>query len=98
MKYRKRTRVTLDERARYRVVFAGCIEAVAMNWGATVEIAPSCDESCETTIVTGIFDQAALHGLLRSAYARGFPLISVKRVPPPSGESATTAPTGENES
>ncbi|MEJ2265790.1 MAG: hypothetical protein P8X95_20285 [Anaerolineales bacterium] len=29
------------------------------------------------TTLTGIFDQAALHGLLRQLYSRGLPLISV---------------------
>lgn len=76
----RRKTVTLDERVAYEVVFAGHMESSSLSWGATVRITPSCDESCEATTITGIFDQAALHGLLRSGYMRGFPLISVKRV------------------
>lgn len=71
---------TLDERMRYEVVFAGGMDTFSLNWGVTVEIVPSCHESCEVTIVTGVFDQAALHGLLRNAYTLGFPLISVNRI------------------
>ncbi len=32
------------------------------------------------TVITGVFDQAALHGLLRRIYALGFPLVSVNQV------------------
>lgn len=86
MKERRRKAITLDEPATYEVVFAGRMEASSLSCGATVQVSRSREESCEATTVTGAFDQAALHGLIRSGYMRGFPLISVKRIETMPGE------------
>jgi hypothetical protein len=86
-------RHTLDAPAGYRIEVAGHVEAGWSDWvTATITADTQADQPVST--ITGEFDQAALHGILRRLYSLGFPLISVNRVDQP-GETqkATTGQT-----
>lgn len=89
MKKRTRTKPTLDERVCYEVVVAGCLGMACLDSYDTVKTVQVSEVPYDRTVITGIFDQAALQGILRCVYSRGFPLIAVKRVQGPSGKSAT---------
>lgn len=80
MTKRKLSEFTLDERVSYEVVVAGRVEPTYLSSYATIMRVQLCEEPHDRTIITGNFDQAALHGILRGVYSRGFPLISVNRV------------------
>jgi hypothetical protein len=70
---------TLDQPLAYEIRVCGHIEE---SWSSWIEATTTPGESQEAgipvSVITGTFDQAALHGLLRRLYSLGFPLISVK--------------------
>lgn len=89
MKYPTRKRLTLDDRVDYEIVAAGRLDPDCISWNGKAEFAGPCDGEADHTVITGVFDQAALHGLLRRIYSLGFPLISVKQIEGPrSGDRA----------
>lgn len=74
---------TLDRPITYQIKIAGQLSENWSDWVEQmefhIEIASS---GLVTTILTGIFDQAALLGLLRRLYYLGYPLISVNCIQP----------------
>lgn len=75
-----RRKLTLDERANYRITVSGHLaEEWAEQFDAAALASTECGGSTISTI-NGSFDQAALHGVLRRLYSLGFPLISVSWV------------------
>ena len=73
-----RQNLTLDRPATYQIKMPGQLDESWSNWagGITVTVERGGDGR-PVTILTGITDQAAVHGLLRRLYSLGLPLISV---------------------
>jgi len=72
---------TLDQFIPYQLKIAGQTSENWSDWAEQMDIQMETDSSgLATTILTGIFDQAALLGLLRRLYHLGYPLISVNCV------------------
>ena len=69
---------TLDQPSVYQIQVSGYLDVNWSDWieKVVVEVERDSDGSPVTTL-TGTFDQAALHGLLRRLYYLGLPLISV---------------------
>lgn len=77
MKDRK-NRLSLDRPAAYEIKVPGKVELDQADWTAGLKITFEDEGNIpRVTILTGEFDQAALHGLLRRLYSQGLPLISV---------------------
>ena len=73
-----RQKLTLDRPATYRIQVPGHLDESWSDWGTKVAITIDSDiDVYPVTTLTGTFDQAALHGLLRRLYSLGLPLISV---------------------
>ena len=74
---RPRRKLTLDETVTYKIAVSGNLEEAQLGWVDAAMITSNNDLESPISTVSGSFDQAALHGLLRHLYSRGFPLISV---------------------
>lgn len=74
-------RPTLDRPATYQIKVPGHLDTSWTEWNGrmTLTVAKAADGSWTTTL-TGVIDQAALHGMLRRLYGLGLPLISVVHV------------------
>ena len=72
---------SLDRPATYEIRVPGELDESWSDWagGMTITVESEGDGPPVTTL-TGTFDQAALHGLLRRLYSLGLPLISVNCV------------------
>ena len=74
-------KLTLYRPVSYQIKVPGTLDKSWSDWAAGMAMTfESEDDGPSVTTLTGTFDQAALHGLLRRLYALGFPLISVKCV------------------
>lgn len=69
-------RLTLDQPVVYQISVPGAINLAEASWAAGLEL--SSNDDPPTTSITGVLDQAALHGLLRRIYSMGLPIISVR--------------------
>jgi hypothetical protein len=70
---------TLHQPARYRIEVQGHVDA---EWSETFGMtAVVLQDDPPVTRLTGVVDQAALHGILRKIYAIGLPLIAVRHNP-----------------
>ena len=71
-------KLTLDQPVTYQIKVPGHLDESWSEWawGMTITIKSEAEGQPVTTL-TGTFDQAALHGLLRRLYSLGLPLISV---------------------
>ena len=71
-------KLTLDQSATYQIKVPGELDESRSDWSGqiTVRIERD-DDGLPVSALTGIFDQAALLGLLRRLYSLGLPLISV---------------------
>jgi len=71
-------KLSLHDPAPYQIKVPGELDERWSDWmgGMTVRVEDEADGWPVTTL-TGVVDQAALHGLLRRLYALGLPLISV---------------------
>ena len=75
---KERQKLTLDRKAAYRIIVPGHLDPHWMEWGSEIKVTAGSDDSGQPlSTLTGVFDQAALLGLLRRLYAMGLPLISV---------------------
>jgi hypothetical protein len=69
---------TLDRPITYQIKIAGQLSENWSDWIDQMDIQVETDASgLTTTTLTGTVDQAALIGLLRQLYYRGFPLMAV---------------------
>ena len=70
--------LNLNRPATYQIQVPGHLDESWENWieGMLVSVEYG-EEGLPVTSLTGIFDQAALQGLLRRLYSLGLPLISV---------------------
>lgn len=68
--------ISLDERLRYQIRVQGHLD---QSWRDAfgMEILIECHDPPVTSL-SGIVDQAALHGALRKLYSIGLPLVSVE--------------------
>ena len=71
-------KLTLDRAATYQIKVPGELDESWTDWDGkmTVTIVRKGDAPPVTNL-TGAFDQAALHSLMRRLYSLGLPLISV---------------------
>jgi len=73
-----RQKLTLDRPAVYQIKVPGELDASWSDWvGRATMVVEREGEGPPVTTLTGAFDQAALHGVLRRLYSLGLPLISV---------------------
>ena len=71
-------KLTLDQPASYQIKIQGKLGENWSDWASGIKVAVESDDSAPPiTTLTGLFDQAALLGLLRRLYSLGIPLISV---------------------
>ena len=72
---------TLDRPATYQIQVPGELDESWSDWiqGMTIAV-ESEGEGPPVTTLTGAFDQAALHGLLKKVRNLGMPLLPVNRV------------------
>jgi len=68
-------RLSLDRTATYEIKVPGRVELDLSDWVDNLAI--EFDEETAATVLTGSFDQAGLHGLLRKVHLLGLPLLSV---------------------
>jgi hypothetical protein len=72
-------KLTLYRPATYQIKVPGHLKEGLVDWGGRMTLTAESDGS-PVTVLNGIVDQAALHGLLRRIYSLGVPLISVTLV------------------
>jgi len=71
-------KLTLDRPVTYQIKVPGALDERWSAWDGEMTITvESDDDDSSVTTLTGVLDQASLHGLLRRLYALGIPLISV---------------------
>jgi hypothetical protein len=79
MMKRDKPKLTMSRPITYQIKVPGHLQASLIDWVGRMTLTVELDGSPVTTL-TGIIDQAALHGLLRRLYSLGLPLISVNCV------------------
>jgi len=73
--------LSLTRPATYQIKVPGHLDKSWSYWAEEVTVMfGSDDDDLPVSTITGIFDQAALQGLLRRLYSLGLPLISVNWV------------------
>ena len=71
-------KLTLDRPTTYQIKVPGELDESWSEWAGGMKVTVESDvDGLPVTTLTGTFDQAALHGLLRRIYSLGLPLISV---------------------
>ena len=71
-------KLTLDRPATYQIKVPGHLDESWSKWAEGTRVTVESDsDGLTVTTLSGTFDQAALHGLLRRLYSLGLPLISV---------------------
>jgi hypothetical protein len=74
-------KLSLDRPVVYRIQVPGHLDESWSDWAGGMTITVEREgEGPPVTTLTGIVDQAALHGVLRRLYSLGLPLISVNWV------------------
>jgi hypothetical protein len=74
-------KITLDQPLIYQIKISGQLSENWLDWMEEMVIEVNLmEDGSPVTTLTGTFDQAALHGLLRRLYYLGFPLISVNYI------------------
>lgn len=80
-KWTGKQKLTLDRPVTYQIKVPGQLDQSWTEWDGKMAVSFECeDDGPPITTLSGTFDQAALHGLLRRLYALGLPLISVRWV------------------
>ena len=78
MMKRDKPKLTLSRPAIYQIKVPGQLDANLADWVERVTLTVESEgDGPAVTTLTGVIDQAALHGLLRRLYSLGLPLISV---------------------
>jgi hypothetical protein len=71
-------KLTLDSPRIYEIRVPGELDQSWADWDGKLTVTVERQgNGPPVTVLTGVVDQAALHGLLRRLYALGLPLISV---------------------
>jgi hypothetical protein len=79
----KRTyRLTLDQRARYRIQVVGHLDSKRAAWFESLDLVQEYGEEGTpvTTMTLEVLDQAMLHGLLAEIRDLGLPLLALQWV------------------
>ena len=69
---------SMDRPAHYQICLEGILDERWLRWFEGLEVMINDDDQ---TIIHGVFDQSALHGLLNRIRDLGVTLISVQRYP-----------------
>jgi len=78
MMKRDKPKLTMSRPTTYQIKVPGHLDGRWANLvGRMTLTVESEGDGPPVTTITGVIDQAALHGLLRQLYSRGLPLISV---------------------
>jgi hypothetical protein len=78
---RDKPKLTLSHPTTYQIKVPGHLDASRVDWVERVTLTVESEgDGSPVTILTGVVDQATLHGLLRRLYSLGLPLISVNWV------------------
>ena len=78
MTNKTKQKLTLDRPVTYQIKVPGELDLSWQDWAEGMRVIVESDEDGQpVTALRGIFDQAALLGLLRRLYSLGLPLISV---------------------
>jgi hypothetical protein len=73
-----KNKLSLSRPSIYQIKVPGELDESWFEWGGEMAVTVGTDDDgFRVTTLTGIFDQAALLGLLRRLYSMGLPLISV---------------------
>jgi len=81
MMKKDKPKLTLSRPITYQIKVPGHLDASLADWVGRITLTvESEDDGTPVTTLTGVIDQAALHGLLRRLYSLGLPLISVNCV------------------
>jgi hypothetical protein len=76
---KNKQKLTLDQPVTYQIKVPELLDNGWSDWeGEIMVLGKRDDDGLPITTLTGNFDQAALHGLLRHLYSLGLPLISVQ--------------------
>ena len=71
-------KLTLDQPVTYQIKVPGELDSSCSDWLQGIKITfERDDDNLSISTLTGRFDQAALHGILRRLYSLGIPLLSV---------------------
>ena len=71
-------KLTLDRLATYQIIVPGELDDSWSEWyGILMIVVESDGDRMPISTLTGTFDQAKLHSILRRLYSMGLPLISV---------------------
>lgn len=82
MKMHSHQKLSLDKMVTYQIKVPAHLDERWSDWIGDLLITSESDEDgFPITTMTGSFDQASLHGLLRRLYTLGLPLISVQYIP-----------------
>jgi hypothetical protein len=81
MERHRRPGQTFDTAALYTIVFDGEVRSERAQWleGMEVQVITGSDGRRTTVVCVWVLDQAALMGILNSAYYQGIPLLSLCR-------------------
>lgn len=80
---RGKQQLTLDRPVTYQIKVPGHLDEHWTEWNGKMTVSVGYEsDGPPFTILTGVVDQAALHGLLRQLYGLGLPLISVLYIDP----------------
>lgn len=80
---KEKQQLTLDRPATYQITVPGHLDESWTEWNGKMTVTVVYEgDGLPFTVLTGIVDQAALHGLLRRLYGLGLPLISVRYIEP----------------
>ena len=69
---------SMDQSSQYQICLEGILDERWLRWFEGLEVKINDDDQ---TIIQGVFDQSALHGLLNRIRDLGVTLISVQRYP-----------------
>jgi hypothetical protein len=71
-------KLTLSQPATYQIKVPGELDIIWSEWNGKLSIAVEREgDDKPVSTLTGVFDQAKLHSVLRRLYSLGLPLISV---------------------
>ena len=71
-----KSKLSLDQPATYQIKVPGILDNKSFDEGTI--LTETGEDGFSVSTLTGNFDQAGLHGLLRRLYSFGLPLISIQ--------------------
>lgn len=72
-------KLTMDQPAEYLIIVQGRLDPERTAWFNGMNIEPGRRDGVAITLLRGLVkDQAALHGMLRTLYTLGIPLLDVR--------------------